>query len=133
MACRRRVRVGRVQRSPQPPERSSPTPLRVLLASQEANAAALLGDHERARLALRRAEEAAHSPLAMDSGLSPWSCPRPRQALYALSVAIQTNNSEAHYWPQRPRTRAGRWVIRACFRGLPLPQWRRLAAIHTDE
>src|SRR5215472_16568813 len=73
-------------------ECSPPTPLRVLLASQEANASALLGDHERARQALARADEAANGPLTPDSGVSPWSCPRPRQALYALSAALQTGN-----------------------------------------
>jgi hypothetical protein len=71
---------------------SPPTQLRILLASQEANASALLGDHDRTRRALRRAEEAASAPLTRDSGLSPWSCPPPRRALYALSVAIQTHN-----------------------------------------
>jgi hypothetical protein len=67
---------------------SPPTPLRILLASQEANAASLLGDLDRARQALRRAEEAADS-VVDDSGVSPWSCPPPRRALYALSVALQ--------------------------------------------
>lgn len=75
-------------------ECSPPTQLRVLLASQEANAAGLLGDKERAREALRRAEEAAEARLSQDSGISPWSCPRPRQALYALSVALQAGNPE---------------------------------------
>jgi hypothetical protein len=60
----------------------------VLLASQEANAASLFGDFGRARQALCRAEEAAES-VAEDSGVSPWSCPPPRRALYALSVALQ--------------------------------------------
>ncbi|MBO4269941.1 helix-turn-helix domain-containing protein [Microbispora triticiradicis] len=70
------------------------TPLRVLLACQEANAAGLLGDRRRAREALRRAEETAQGQQARDSGVSPWSCPRPRQALYALSVALQAGNPE---------------------------------------
>ncbi|MFF4124202.1 helix-turn-helix domain-containing protein [Microbispora rosea] len=75
-------------------ECSPPTQLRVLLASQEANAVGLLGDRERAREALRRAEEAAEARLSQDSGVSPWSCPRPRQALYALSVALQAGKPE---------------------------------------
>ncbi|GIH72636.1 helix-turn-helix domain-containing protein [Sphaerimonospora thailandensis] len=75
-------------------ECSPPTPLRVLLAGQEANAAGFLGDIDRAQEALRRAEEAAGGPLSPDSGVSPWSCPRPRQALYALSVALQAGKPE---------------------------------------
>jgi transcriptional regulator with XRE-family HTH domain len=76
-------------------ECSPPTPLRILLASQEANASALLGDHERARHALKRAEEAAETCSVGDSGISPWSCPEPRRALYALAVAIHMNEPEA--------------------------------------
>ncbi len=75
-------------------ECSPPTQLRVLLASQEANASGLLGDRVRAREALQRAEEAVQGGLSQDSGVSPWSCPRPRQALYALSVALQSGNPE---------------------------------------
>ncbi|MFC4009621.1 hypothetical protein ACFOY2_20510 [Nonomuraea purpurea] len=74
--------------------RSPPTPMRVLLACQEANAAGLLGDLDRAREALRRAEEAAES-AADDSGLSPWSCPPSRRALFTLSVALQANDPVA--------------------------------------
>jgi hypothetical protein len=68
---------------------SPPAPVRVLLANQEASASALLGDVARARRALRDAHDAASSPQAADSGLSTWSCPGPRQDLYALSVAIR--------------------------------------------
>jgi hypothetical protein len=64
-------------------------PVRVLLANQEASALALLGDAQRARRALLAAQDAASRLLAEDSGLSTWSCPVPRQALYALSVAIR--------------------------------------------
>src|SRR5438105_3464133 len=53
------------------------------------------GDHKGAWQALRKAEDAADESLTPDSGVSPWSCPRPRQALYALSVAIQSNNPDA--------------------------------------
>lgn len=70
-------------------ELSPGAPVRVLLANQEASASALLGDAIRARRALRDAQEAASSLQATDSGLSTWSCPGPRQALYALSVAIR--------------------------------------------
>src|SRR5690348_18499027 len=35
-----------------------------------------------------------HSLQAADSGLSTWSCPGPRQALYALSVAIRLRDPD---------------------------------------
>jgi hypothetical protein len=73
-------------------ECSPPTPIRIALASQEANAAALLGDMRRAREALHRAEEARAGHLGPDSGLSAWSFPVPRQALFALSVAIRSGD-----------------------------------------
>ncbi len=76
-------------------ECSSRSAVSVLLANQEASAAALLGDVDRARRALRDAEEAASGLPTMDSGLSAWSCPRPRQALYALSVAIRLRDPDA--------------------------------------
>ena len=76
-------------------ECSPQTPIRILLASQEANAAALLGDMRRAREALNRAEDASDGPIAADSGLSAWSCPRSRQALFALSVAIRSGDPDA--------------------------------------
>ena len=75
-------------------ELSPPAPVRVLLANQEASASALLGDAARARRALHDAREAAASPQAADSGLSTWSCPGPRQALYALSVAIRLRDPD---------------------------------------
>jgi len=76
-------------------ECSPATPIRILLASQEANAAALLGDARRAREALRRAETAADGPISLDSGVSAWSCPRSRQALFALAVGIRTGDPDA--------------------------------------
>jgi hypothetical protein len=76
-------------------ECSPATPIRILLASQEANAAALLGDVRRARQALGRAEDAASGPMAADSGISAWSCPRPRQALFALSVATRSGDPDS--------------------------------------
>ena len=76
-------------------ECSPAVPIRILLACQEANAAALLGDVRRAREALNRAGEASDGQVAVDSGLSAWSCPRPRQALFALSVGIQCGDPDA--------------------------------------
>jgi tetratricopeptide (TPR) repeat protein len=70
------------------------TPIRVQLASQEANAAALLGDAARAREALARAEQAAES-VPPDSGLSAWSFPLTRQAVFAQSVAAQIGDADA--------------------------------------
>lgn len=76
-------------------ECSPAMPIRILLACQEANAAALLGNVRRARDALNRAREASDGQVAVDSGLSAWSCPRPRQALFALSVGIQCGDPDA--------------------------------------
>jgi hypothetical protein len=70
------------------------TPIRVQLGSQEANAAALLGDAARAREALARAERAAES-VTPDSGLSAWSFPVTRQAVFAQSVAAQIGDADA--------------------------------------
>ena len=78
-------------------ESSPATPIRTLHACQEANAAGLLGDFHRARQALKRAEKAADGPLMADSGTSAWSCPRPRQALFALSVATRSGDLEAAF------------------------------------
>ncbi len=73
---------------------SPDAPIRVQLASQEANAAALLGDAGRAREALARAERAAES-VTPDSGLSAWSFPVTRQAVFAQSVAAQLGDADA--------------------------------------
>ena len=73
---------------------SPDAPIRVQLASQEANAAALLGDAARAREALARAERAAES-VTPDSGLSAWSFPVTRQAVFAQSVAAQIGDADA--------------------------------------
>jgi DNA-binding transcriptional regulator YiaG len=69
-------------------------PIRVQLASQEANAAALLGDAARAREALARADRAAEF-VTPDSGLSAWSFPITRQAVFAQSVATQLGDADA--------------------------------------
>jgi tetratricopeptide (TPR) repeat protein len=68
--------------------------VRTQLASQEANAAALLGDGRRAHDALRRAEEAAEVAPS-DSGVTAWSFPTARQAIFALSVAAHTGDPHA--------------------------------------
>jgi len=73
---------------------SPAAPIRVQLASQEANAAALLGDAARAREALARAERAAES-VPPDSGLSAWSFPVTRRAVFAQSVATQLGDPDA--------------------------------------
>lgn len=73
---------------------SPATPVRVLLASQEASAAALLGDARRAYAALARADSAADSSLASDSGRSAWSCAPPRQAMYHLVVNLRLGNPQ---------------------------------------
>lgn len=72
--------------------RASPmTPIRLQLASYEANAAALLGDATRARNVLRRVEDDAGA-CTDDDGTSAWSFPRPRQAIFALSVATENGD-----------------------------------------
>lgn len=73
---------------------SPAAPIRVQLASQEANAAALMGDIVRAREALHRSELAAATVTA-DSGVSAWSFPVTRQALFNQSVAINANDPES--------------------------------------
>ncbi len=75
-------------------EGSSNTAVRVQLASQEANAAALLGHGDRAVSALDRARLAAETAPA-DTGMSAWSFPVPRQALFAQSVATHTGDPAA--------------------------------------
>lgn len=65
-------------------KRDAPPPLRVLLAYQEANAAAAAGQARRAHAAITRAE-------AVDDGHAPdsaWSCPAARQALYRIAVEL---------------------------------------------
>jgi hypothetical protein len=74
------------------------TPIRVQLASQEANAAALLGHAGRAREALARAERAAEL-VTPDSGLSAWSFPVTRQAVFAQSVATRVSSTMVNAIP----------------------------------
>jgi transcriptional regulator with XRE-family HTH domain len=75
-------------------EVSTLTPTRVELAYREANAIALFGDAGRARRALRRAEEAAETLPSSGGGMSVWSFPVERQAVFALSVAIYTGDPD---------------------------------------
>lgn len=75
-------------------ECSPATPVRIQLASQEANAAALMGNITRAREALGRAEVTAEA-IPADSGTSAWSFPVARQAIFALSVALQARDPDA--------------------------------------
>lgn len=75
-------------------EASPNAPVRIQLASQEANAAGLLGDRKRAQDALTRAERAA-AEAPVDSGVSAWSFPTGRQAIFALSVATEIGDAKA--------------------------------------
>lgn len=68
------------------------SPMSVQLAYYEANSAALLGDRSRAKTALGRAEQIADALPTADTGLSPWSFPPERQAIFALSVALRTGD-----------------------------------------
>jgi hypothetical protein len=73
---------------------SPQTSIKVLLAYQEANAAALSGDTVRARQAIARAERAAAS-ADEDASLSAWACPVPRQSVFAISVAVRTGDPDS--------------------------------------
>ncbi|MFI2229057.1 helix-turn-helix domain-containing protein [Nocardia testacea] len=72
-------------------ESSPAIPIRIQLAYQEANAAALMGDPRRTKESLNRAESAADE-VTVDSGTSAWSFPVGRQAIFALSVALQSGD-----------------------------------------
>jgi transcriptional regulator with XRE-family HTH domain len=79
-------------------EHSPPVEARILLAGQEANALQALGDLAGADAALARAKRA-RDELAPGDGLShAWACPRPRQATYALQVALGAGD---HAWMLR--------------------------------
>jgi transcriptional regulator with XRE-family HTH domain len=69
-------------------ECSPPIEARILLASQEANARQALGDLTGADEALVRARRAREELTPVIDLGSAWACPRPRQATYALQVAI---------------------------------------------
>jgi hypothetical protein len=74
-------------------EVSGPTPTKVELAYREANAIALFGDAPRARKALQQAERAAEALSTGTHGVSIWSFPPGRQALFSLSVALHTGDT----------------------------------------
>jgi hypothetical protein len=77
-------------------EVSALTPTKVELAYREANSIALFGDAIRARQVLQRAEQtAAILPDSSDDSLSVWSFPIERQAIFSLSVAINTGDPDA--------------------------------------
>lgn len=94
---------------------SPPTSLRVLLACQEANAAALTRDVRRARDALSRADAA----FVDETSDSAWSCPPARHALYRLGVALHSGDpkealheavaADAAWSPGHPRP-FGTWA-----------------------
>lgn len=67
--------------------------VRAELAYREANAAARLGDVPRAQAALRRAETAAEN--LTDDGVSVWSFPPGRRAVFALSVRLHTGDPDS--------------------------------------
>jgi transcriptional regulator with XRE-family HTH domain len=72
---------------------AAPLPVRVQLASQEANAAALMGHRDRAIEALDRARALADA-TSEDSGVSAWSFPPARMAVFAQSVARHTGDPD---------------------------------------
>ncbi|GLZ06488.1 hypothetical protein Acsp03_39540 [Actinomadura sp. NBRC 104412] len=76
-------------------EASPHTPMRTQLAWYEANAAAIVGDKNRAREAVARAEQSAETARTGTADLSVWSFPNERQALFALSVANRTGDPDA--------------------------------------
>jgi hypothetical protein len=69
-------------------------PMSVQLAYYEANSAALAGDLSRAKSALALAETIADARPEADTGISPWSFPPERQAIFALSVALHTGDAD---------------------------------------
>ncbi len=70
------------------------SPMSVQLSYYEANSAALLGDGSRAKTALARAEGIADALRGADTGISLWSFPAERQAMFALSVALRTGDTD---------------------------------------
>ncbi|OJY48780.1 helix-turn-helix transcriptional regulator [Pseudonocardia sp. 73-21] len=73
--------------------RSPMTPIRLQLGCYEANAAALVGDIRRAQEVLGRVEKETDR-CEQDSGVSAWSFPAARQAVFALSVATQARDTD---------------------------------------
>jgi hypothetical protein len=75
-------------------EVSQLTPTRVELGYREAITAALAGDAARSRQAIQRAETAAEALPAATGGVSVWSFPVERQAVFGQSVAIQAGDAD---------------------------------------
>lgn len=75
-------------------EVSGLTPTRIELAYREALTAALVGDITRSREALKRAEKTADILTGNEGGISVWSFPIERQAVFGLSVAIHTGDPD---------------------------------------
>lgn len=71
------------------------TPTRIELAYREALSAALLGDTRRSREALERAENTAGIVATDEDGISVWSFPIERQAVFGLSVALHSGDPDA--------------------------------------
>ncbi|MEV5749983.1 hypothetical protein AB0L00_19350 [Actinoallomurus sp. NPDC052308] len=69
-------------------ELSPAGPEKVLLAVSKATALKSLGDLERARCALVAADGARDEIASLDEDATAWSCPRARQATYALQVHL---------------------------------------------
>lgn len=95
---------------------SSPENLRVLLAYQEANAAAADGQRRRAHKAISLAE-------AVDDrseSYSAWSCPAPRRALYRVGIALnlgdprealrQADEARSLFQDNFPQAAYGTWA-----------------------
>jgi transcriptional regulator with XRE-family HTH domain len=75
-------------------EVSGPSATKVELAYREANAIALFGDAVRARGALLRAERASERLHADRAGISVWSFPPGRQAIFSISIALHTGDAQ---------------------------------------
>jgi transcriptional regulator with XRE-family HTH domain len=75
-------------------EVAQPTPRKIELAYREALSATLLGDTSRSREALERAERTAHTISADEDGISVWSFPIERQAIFGLSVALHSGDPD---------------------------------------
>ena len=72
----------------------SSAPMTVQLACYEANASALAGDVNRARAAMRHAEERAALLPAAQATPSPWSFPPERMTIFRLSVTLHTGDPD---------------------------------------
>jgi hypothetical protein len=91
----------------------------VQLAYYEANSSALARDRSRARSALALAETIADAQPETDTGISPWSFPPERQAIFALSVALHTGDADGalraaaaadHGWARGDTYLPGTWA-----------------------